>query len=334
MTKQFEVTAIGNALVDIIARESDEFLTQHNIIKGAMNLIEEPRAKLLLESISTPTYVAGGSAANTIAGFASFGGRGAYIGKVANDDLGDIFATQTTDIGVHYNVPRLMDTVPTGRSTIIVTPDAQRSMNTYLGASNEFNENDVDPELIAQSQIIYMEGYLFDKEPAKKAYLKAARYAHESGGQVALTLSDSFCVDRHRNDFRILVESGTDILFANEREIIELYQTKTLDDAIQAVRGKCDVCVITRSEKGSIILAGEHAFEVTAQPVSSLQDTTGAGDQYAAGFLFGLARGMELPVCGNLASLAASEVISHIGPRPQTSLRALAQSHLNIKLAS
>lgn len=334
MTKTFEVTALGNALVDIIAMQGDQFLTEHNIIKGAMNLIDEPRARLLLESITNPTYVAGGSAANTIAGFASFGGRCAYIGKVSDDELGDTFATQTRDMGVHYDVPRLTGSVPTGRSTIIVTPDAQRSMNTYLGANLEFNENDVDAAIIAQSGIIYMEGYLFDKDPAKKAYLKAARTAHETGGKVALTLSDSFCVDRHRNDFRLLVESGTDILFANEHEIMELYQTQTLDEALNIIRGKCDICAITRSEKGSIILAGDHAFDVAPFPVTSLQDTTGAGDQYAAGFLFGLARGLELPVCGQLASLAASEVISHIGPRPHTSLSALAQTHLGIKLAA
>lgn len=334
MSKDFEVTGIGNALVDIIAKQDDTFLEQHSIIKNAMNLIDERRANLLLQSISNPVYMSGGSAANTMAGFASFGGRCAYLGKVANDALGEIFAQQTQKSGVYFDCPPLENSAATGSSIIIVTPDAHRSMNTYLGASVEFSEDDVNPDIIARSKIIYMEGYLFDKDPAKKAYLKATRLAHETGGRVSLTLSDSFCVDRHREGFRVLVESGTDILFANEHEVMELYQTPSLDDALNALRGKCDICAITRGDKGSLILAGEHVFEVAPHPVDALEDTTGAGDQYAAGFLFGLARGLDLPMCGKLASLAAAEVISHLGPRPETSLAALAQTHLGLKLAA
>lgn len=334
MTKQFELTGLGNAIVDVIARADDTFLEDYGIIKGAMNLIDVTRARGLYDALGVAHEVSGGSAANTMAGFASFGGRGAYLGKVADDQLGEIFAHDMRSGGVHFATPPLKNGPETARSMIVVTPDAQRSMNTYLGACVEFSEADVDETVIANSGMIYLEGYLFDKDEAKKAFRKATRLAHAAGGKVSLTLSDSFCVERHRDDFLALIENETDILFANENEILALYRTQSFDDAVSAVRGKCAITVITRSEHGSVIVTPDETIGIAIQPVAKVEDTTGAGDQYAAGFLFGLARGMDLPVCGALGSLAAAEVISHVGPRPETSLAKLAQTRLGLKVAA
>lgn len=329
MTKTYEITGIGNAIVDVIAKADDAFLADYDIPKGAMTLIDAERARGLYDALGVAHEVSGGSAANTLAGFASFGGRGAYIGKVADDQLGRIFAHDMRAGGIHYDTTPLTGGPETARCLIVVTPDAQRSMSTFLGASVEFSDEDVDADLIADSALLYLEGYLFDREAAKDAYMKASSIARASGGRVALTLSDGFCVARHRDDFLNLIEGGTDILFANENEILSLYHTDSMDAAVAAVRGKCEIAVVTRSEKGSLVITQGGVIEVPVHPVDRVVDTTGAGDQYAAGFLFGLARGHGLPVCGALGAMAASEVISHVGPRPETSLADLAKGLLS-----
>jgi sugar/nucleoside kinase (ribokinase family) len=328
MTKKYELTGVGNAIVDVIASGTDEFLTTHDIPKGGMILIDEARTRTLYKAMGPGHEVSGGSAANTMAGFASFGGKGAFIGKVADDQLGGIFAHDMNAGGIHYATSPLKGGAETARCLIIVTPDAQRSMCTFLGASVEFNENDVDEKTIADSQIIYLEGYLFDKDGAKDAYMKTSRIAHASDTRVALTLSDAFCVERHRSGFQNLIKNDIDILFANESELMALHKSKTFDDAVAAVRGTCDIIAVTRSEKGSVIITGDTITQIPAHPIQKLVDTTGAGDQYAAGFLFGLVRNMPIEKCGALGSLAASEVISHIGPRPETSLAGLAKNVL------
>ncbi|MCB1539241.1 MAG: adenosine kinase [Rhodospirillales bacterium] len=323
-TKKYELTGLGNALVDVLAHGSDEFLSEYGIVKGAMNLIDEERAKALYAAMAPGREVSGGSAGNTMAGFASLGGRGAFMGKVADDQLGRIFAHDLRAGGTEFFCNPLKGGPETGRCLIVITPDAQRSMNTYLGAGVEFSEADVDENVIADSKIIYLEGYLFDRDTAKSAYRKASRVAHERGADVALTLSDSFCVERHRADFQRLIENDVDILFANEAEILALYQSTSLDHALESVRPHCRVIAVTRSEKGCVILNGGETLEIPAFPVDRVIDTTGAGDQFAAGFLFGLARGRDLYHCGQLGCLAASEVIAHVGPRPETPLAELA----------
>jgi sugar/nucleoside kinase (ribokinase family) len=324
MTKaRFALTAVGNAIVDIIATTTDAFLEKENIIKGAMNLIDEQRAKHLYAEMGPAHEVSGGSAANTLAGFASFGGYGAFIGKVANDQLGDIFMHDMKAHKVELHCSVLEDGPATGRSYILVTPDAQRSMNTFLGASVEFDENDIDETIIADSEIVYLEGYLFDRPQAKRAYMKASKIAQEAGRKSALCLSDSFCVKRHKAEFLDLIQGHMDIVFANEDEVKELFDTDDLNIALDALRPHTTIAAITCGEKGSIVLNGAQQHEIKAAPVSQVVDTTGAGDQYAAGFLYGLSLGLPLEQCGWYGSLAASEVISHIGPRPETPLKDL-----------
>ena len=334
MTKTYQLTGIGNAIVDVIAKAGDDFLRDYDIVKGAMSLIDEKRADGLYDALGVAHQVSGGSVANSMAGFASFGGKGAYMGKVADDELGEVFAHDLRNAGIHFVTQPLKGGAGTARCMIVVTPDAQRSMSTYLGACTEFTEIDVDTDLIANSDAIYLEGYLFDKDAAKKAYLKATGHARKSGTKVALTLSDSFCVERHRDDFLKLITDETDILFANENEILTLYQTKSFDDAVKAVRGKCEVAIITRSEKGSVIITADSTYEVNPHTVDTVMDTTGAGDLYAAGFLYGYTHGQHLAMCGSLGSLAAAEVIGHVGARPETSLAKMAQKHLGIKSAA
>jgi sugar/nucleoside kinase (ribokinase family) len=333
MTKKYHLTGIGNAIVDVIAPGTDAFLEAHGITKGGMTLIDEERTRTLYNAMGKATEVSGGSAANTMAGFASFGGKGAYLGKVADDQLGGIFAHDMNAGGIHFSTPPLKGGPETARCLILVTPDAQRSMSTYLGACVEFGEDDVDDALIADSEMIYLEGYLFDKDAAKDAYLKATHIAQKNETKVALTLSDSFCVERHRVPFQRLVKDKVDILFANEAEILALYQHQRVEEAVGAIRGHCDIVVVTRGEKGSLILTPDKMITVPAHPVAHLVDTTGAGDQYAAGFLYGLSRNLSMEDCGRLGSLAAAEVISHIGPRPETSLADLAQQELGISRA-
>lgn len=321
------VAAVGNALVDVIAQASDEFVQEqhekYGMEKGAMVLIDEVRAVELYSQMGPGTETSGGSAANTMAGFASFGGKGGFIGKVAEDQLGEVFTHDIRALGVQFETQPLALGNHTGRCLIVVTPDAQRTMNTFLGASVELGPDDIDKELIADAKVTYLEGYLFDKEQAKEAFALAAEHAHAAGHRVALTLSDPFCVDRHRHDFLNLVENHVDILFANEEEIKSLFMQQDFDDAKSAISKHVEVAALTRSEKGAVIVAGDKEVTVAAEPVDKVVDTTGAGDQFAAGFLYGFTEGMDLETCGKLGAIAAAEVISHIGPRPQVSLAEL-----------
>ncbi len=324
MTSRFDVAGLGNAIVDVIARVDDTFLLRHEIAKGGMTLIDAHRAKMLEDALSETTITPGGSAANTIAGVASLGARGAFIGRVHNDWLGEGFSGGTKAIGVHFETPFATRGAPTARSVILVTPDGQRSMNTYLGASVELDEGDIDETLIAASKILYIEGYLWDSERLKGAVRKAIAVARKAGTLVAFTCSDSFCVGRFRSEFIELIETDIDIVFANEAEAMALYETTQFDDAFQSARATGKIFAITRSEKGAVIVQGQAVHLIDATPDITVVDTTGAGDQFAAGFLAGVARGLPLAVSGRLGVLAAGEVISHIGPRPQASLKDLA----------
>lgn len=326
---KFGVVAVGNALVDVLSQVSEDFIAEqkaaHGMEKGAMTLVDEARAVELYTKMPEGLETSGGSAANTMAGFASFGGRGAFIGKVADDKLGKTYQGDIRSLGVQFDTQPLLMGAPTGRCMILVTPDAQRTMNTFLGASVELSPNDIDRDLIFSAQITYLEGYLFDREQAKKAFIAAAEYAHEAGHRVALTLSDPFCVDRHRHDFLNLVENHVDILFANEEEIKSLFMQQTFEDAASAISKHVEVAVLTRSEKGAVIVSGGKVIQIPAAPVAKVLDTTGAGDQFAAGFLYGFTEGKSLEECGRLGALAAAEVISHIGPRPAVKLADLAK---------
>lgn len=314
---KYNVIGLGNAIVDILAQVSDEMIAQYGLEKDAMLLIDEPRAEELTEAFKDCVRVSGGSAANTMAGVQSFGGQAAYIGKVANDALGDFFHEGLNNEDVFYNTPRLLDGPATARCLIAVPPDARRAMNTFLGASTRFSEADVDEDLIASGQITYLEGYLFDEEAAKAAFHKAASVAQSSGKQSAITLSDLFCVERHREDFLNLISGSIDIVFANEAEILALYQTDNFDEAMTAIAKDTTLAAVTRGEKGSCVVYGDRTEHIAAEPVANVIDTTGAGDQYAAGFLFGITTGKELKTCANYGHKAAAEVISHMGPRPE-----------------
>ncbi len=320
----FDVLGIGNALVDVLAHADDAFLTENDIEKGAMTLIDAEAANALYGKIGPAVEVSGGSAANTIAGVATLGGRAAYIGKVADDALGNIFAHDIKATGVHFEATRQAGG-DTGHCTILVTPDAQRSMNTFLGASTTLCADDVAEDQVSAAKVIYLEGYLFDPPKAREAFYKAAGIAHEAGREVALTLSDSFCVERYRAEFQHLVETEIDILFANEDELMALYQTTTFDDALQIVREKCSIAALTRSAAGSIIVCGDEIHVIDADK-AQVVDTTGAGDLYAAGFLYGYTAGKDLKTAGQIASLCAAEVISHVGARPEADLKALAKA--------
>jgi sugar/nucleoside kinase (ribokinase family) len=326
MPDLYDVAAIGNAIVDVIAPASDEFLAQNHLTKGAMMLVDAQQSAALYGKMAAGVETSGGSAANTIAGLASFGGKGAYLGKVAGDQLGAVFTHDMRAIGVHFDNAPLEGGPATAVSMINVTPDGQRTMCTYLGASVLFTDDDVDAAPIEAAKIVYLEGYLFDAEAARRAFAKAAAFAHAAGRQIALTLSDSFVVERHRAGLLAFIETQVDLLFANEAEICALFETGSFDDAVEQLRGRVTLAAITRSEQGSVIVSGGDRIAVPAEPVEKVVDTTGAGDQYAAGFMFGLARGLPLEQCGRLGSLAAAEVISHYGPRPQVSLKELAAS--------
>ncbi|MEL7031872.1 MAG: adenosine kinase [Pseudomonadota bacterium] len=320
----FDVVGLGNAIVDVISSQDDAFLAKWGINKDAMNLIEADRADLLTEASVDALETSGGSGANTIAGIASFGGKAAYVGKVADDRLGAVFKSDMAAVGVPFETQPLVGGPATARSIIFVTPDGKRSMNTYLGASVEFSPEDVDRATVEAGGILYLEGYLFDKEVAKAAFVHAAEIAHAAGRKVSLTLSDSFCVDRHRDSFRQLIRTQVDILFANEEELLSLYQTRDFDQAIDLLREDTALAAVTRGEKGSVVIGDGDPISVPAEPVSQVVDTTGAGDQYAAGFLYGVARGLPLATCARLGHIAAAEVISHYGPRPEVALAALA----------
>jgi sugar/nucleoside kinase (ribokinase family) len=323
--REYDVLGIGNAIVDVLVHADDAVLERENMVKGSMQLIDADFANALYSRLPPGIEISGGSAGNTMAGLASLGGRGAYFGKVANDQLGDVFAHDMQASGTYFSTSRSMSGITTGRCFILVTPDAQRTMNTYLGAGLELTPDDIDPEVVAAAQVTYLEGYLWDPPLAKEAFLEAARLAHQAGRRVSLTLSDSFCVERHRAEFLDLVEHHVDVLFANEHEIMALYETTDFDEALRLVRGTCEIAALTRSAKGSVIVAGEAIHVIPAEPVNPVVDTTGAGDLYAAGFLYGLTQGLPLDKAGRIGAIAASEVISHFGARPETSLAALAR---------
>ncbi len=320
---KFHVAGIGNAIVDVLAHADDEFLIAHGIEKGGMTLVDEARGQAIYEALGQTVQVSGGSAANTIAGVASLGGKAAFIGKVRNDQLGTAFTHDIRSLGVAFETPAADRGPATGRCLIVVTPDAQRSMNTYLGAAQDLTPDDVDEDIIKSAAITYLEGYLWDPPAAKDAFVKAAKLAHDANRLVSLTLSDSFCVDRYRQEFRKLVKDEVDILFANENEILSLYEVDTFDDALQAVRGEARIAALTRSEAGSVIVMDGEVHVVDAVKPKALVDTTGAGDQFAAGFLVGLATGRGPVDCGRMGSICASEVISHMGPRPEVALKDL-----------
>jgi sugar/nucleoside kinase (ribokinase family) len=320
---EFDVVGIGNALVDVIAHATDDFLEAHDLVKGAMTLIETERAVELYAALDSAVEMSGGSAANTMCGVASLGGSAAYIGKVNGDDLGDVFGHDMRAVGVAFRGRRHGLPTPTGRCVIVVTPDAERTMNTYLGVSSFLNVDDVDDAAVAGGKILYMEGYLFDRDDAKEAFRHAARIAHRHDRMVSLTLSDSFCVDRHRTDFRSLVRDDVDLLFGNEEELRALYAVDSFEEALDAVRSECHLAAITRGARGCVIVSKDELIEVPAVPVEAVLDTTGAGDLFAAGFLHGLTSGLELAECGHRGSVAAAEVISHVGPRPLVELRTL-----------
>ncbi len=320
---KFDVAGIGNAIVDVISEGTDAFLIAQGIDKGGMRLIDEEGAASLYDAMGSAIEVSGGSCGNTIAGLAALGGRGAYIGKVRDDQLGAVFTHDIRALGVHFETPAAKIGPATARCLIVVTPDAERSMSTYLGACAGLGPDDVPEDLIKASAITYMEGYLWDPPAAKEAFLKAAGIAHGAGRLVSLTLSDSFCVDRFRDEFRHLAKEEVDILFANEAEIMSLYEVETFDEALQRVRKDCKFAALTRSGAGSVIVGDGEVHVVDAEKVSQLVDTTGAGDLYAAGFLHGLSRGADAATCGRLGSIAAAECIGHFGARPQADLSAL-----------
>ncbi|MCP8896669.1 adenosine kinase [Shinella daejeonensis] len=322
----FDVLTVGNAIVDIIARCDDAFLTDNAIIKGAMNLIDAERAELLYSRMGPALEASGGSAGNTAAGIASFGGRAAYFGKVSDDQLGGIFAHDIRAQGVHFATRPLAGAPPTARSMIFVTPDGERSMNTYLGACVELGPEDVEPEVVAGAKVTYFEGYLWDPPRAKDAIRECARIAHANGREMSMTLSDSFCVQRYRDEFLDLMRSGTiDIVFANRAEALALYETGDFEEAISRLSQDCRLAAVTMSEEGSIIVRGAERTRVEAIAVADVVDTTGAGDLYAAGFLYGYTAGRSLADCGRLGSLAAGLVIGQVGPRPMLSLSAEAK---------
>lgn len=317
---RYQVAGIGNAIVDVLAKTDDAFLSRHGLVKGTMSLIDEDKARQLYGEMGPAVEISGGSAANTIAGIAALGGKAAFIGKVGDDALGEIFRHDIRSLGVAFDTPPGSNVGPTGRSYVLVTPDAQRTMNTHLGASQALGPEDVDEVTVKSALITYLEGYLWDPPRAKEAFLKAMDIAKGAGRFVALTLSDAFCVDRYREEFRDLVENRVNILFANEKEIMALYRANTFEEAAGQVRGKVNIAVLTRSEKGSLILSADASHKIKPNKVKVV-DTTGAGDLYAAGFLYALTKGYGLPACGRLATLCASEVISHIGARPEADLK-------------
>ncbi len=332
---QYDVVGIGNAIVDVLARADDEFLKTRGVPKGAMTLIDDQTAEsLYYEMIDLSNFIeqSGGSAANTISALASLGGKGAFIGKVRDDTLGDRFRDTIHYLGIEFSTPAATDSAPTARCLILVTPDAQRTMQTYLGACVELGPDDIDPDLIISSQVTYLEGYLFDRPAAKEAFIKAATIAHGGDGKVALTLSDAFCVERHRDDFLKLLEGHIDILFANEDEIKSLYRVDEFDEALQYVRGHCEIAALTRSEKGSVIVRGDELHVVDAEDLTSVVDTTGAGDAYAAGFLFGITHHLDLFDAARIGGIAAAEVIGHMGARPEEPLDKLIENKLRIKI--
>lgn len=328
MPTELDVLALGNAIVDVIARCEEDFLLSQGVAKGSMTLIDEAQAEKLYAAMGPATITSGGSAANTVVGAASFGAKTAFIGKVKADAVGDHFAHDIVAAGVAFGTAPAIAGVATARSFILVTPDGERTMNTYLGACQDLTEADIDPATVRKAKVTYLEGYLWDPAHAKIAFRKAADIAHDAGREVALTLSDSFCVNRYRDEFREIIKSGmVDLVFANEHELKALYETADFDTAIAALRLDAKKAAVTRSEKGAVIIEGKKTFEIPAFPIESLVDATGAGDAYAAGFLFGYTQGLGYEKAGRLGAMAASHVIQKIGARPARSLKILAQEN-------
>ena len=325
---KYDVLGIGNAIFDVLVQTDEGFLAAHGMTKGGMALIDEARAAAIYRDMGPATEMSGGSAANTIVGLANLGARTAYVGKVRDDQIGRLYTHDIRAAGVAFETRPAADGPATGCSYILVTPDGERTMNTYLGAAQELMPDDIDAAQIASASIIYLEGYLWDPKSAKDAFVKAATTAHQAGRQVALTLSDSFCVDRYRGEFLELMRGGTvDLVFANEAELHSLYQTSDFEGALKQLRVDAKLGVVTRSEKGCVVVAKDGVSAVPAFPIDKMVDTTGAGDLFAAGFLFGLVRGAGHEAAGRLGALAAAEVIQHIGARPQTSLKELAEKN-------
>jgi sugar/nucleoside kinase (ribokinase family) len=322
---KYDVLGLGNAIVDVLARAEDDFLARQGMQKGGMMLIDEARAESIYQAMGPAVEISGGSAANTIVGVASFGGRAAFVGKIKDDELGKVFAHDIRAVGVAFDSKPAADGPSTGRCYVLVTPDGERTMNTFLGAAQNLTPGEVDAATVASAAITYLEGYLWDPPHAKEAFRKAATIAHSAGRRVALTLSDAFCVGRYRPEFVDLLRTGTvDLVFANESELLSLYETKDFDEAVKSLRADARLAVVTRSEKGCVVVAKDDTTAVPAAPIKQLVDATGAGDLFAAGFLFGLARGRDHRTCAWLGAMAAAEVIQHIGARPEVSLKDLA----------
>ncbi|MFB9261797.1 adenosine kinase [Bradyrhizobium erythrophlei] len=325
---KYDVLGIGNAIFDVLVQTDEAFLGRHGMAKGSMSLIDEARATAIYRDMGPATEMSGGSAANTIVGIGNLGARAAYVGKVKDDQIGRLYTHDIRAAGVTFDTKPAADGPATGCSYILVTPDGERTMNTYLGAAQDLTPDDIDPAQIAAAGIIYLEGYLWDPKNAKDAFVKAATIAHGAGRQVALTLSDAFCVDRYRDEFLDLMRKGTvDLVFANEAELHSLYQTADFDTALKQYQNDTRLGVVTRSEKGCVVVSKDGVTAVPAFPIDRLVDTTGAGDLFAAGFLFGLVRNAGYDAAGRLGALAAAEVIQHIGARPQVSLKELAQQN-------
>ena len=322
----YDVVGIGNAIVDVISHEDEKFLDTHNLIKDSMALINTDTAVSLYNEMSPTLQSSGGSAANTMSGVASLGGKAAYIGKIRDDHLGEFFAHDINAAGVHFKVKPASEGLPTARSMIIVTPDGSRTMNTYLGISTNLSKEDLDVQLLENAQILYCEGYIWDIETTKDTIRSAIAIAKGANRTISFTLSDSFCVSRHKDEWIDLINEQVDILFGNEDEIKELSGCGTLSEAAQWIQGKVKVACLTLAERGSIIVTEDEIIGVGAKAVNQVTDSTGAGDLYASGFLFGYARGLDLKICGELASIAAAEIITHTGARPLVPLKNLIES--------
>jgi len=325
--KSLDVVGIGNAIVDVLVQADDDQIDNFGLTKGTMALVDEHQAERLYASVGPGLETSGGSAANTLAGIAQLGGRAGFIGRVRDDQLGGIFAHDIRSVGARFETPAATAGPSTARCLILVTPDAQRTMCTYLGASVGLDPADLDLEMVAQAKVLYLEGYLWDSDEAKRAFIAAAEVARAHGGEVALSLSDAFCVERHRDSFQELVDGHVDILFANEMEITSLYKANSFEEAAEQVRGRCRIAALTRSEQGSLILNGEGTHAIEPFTLGPLVDTTGAGDLYAAGFLHAYTQGRPVEACGRLGSVCAGQVVTQLGPRPQVDLRQLAATH-------
>jgi sugar/nucleoside kinase (ribokinase family) len=323
-----DALTIGNALVDVLATVDEGFLVREKIVKGSMNLVDIKRSKHLHSLVHSRTEMSGGSAANTAYGLASLGGKAGFIGKISADRLGESFTHDLDTVGVKFFPGATCETEDTGRCLIVVTPDGNRTMNTFLGAASLLDAADISKTAVQSAAVVFLEGYLFDKDAAKEAFRTAAEYAHAAGRKVALTLSDSFCVDRHRADFLSLVKNDIDILFSNEDELKALYQVNSINDGLHQLRDNCEFAAVTRNEHGSVVIDGDEVVIIDAEPVESVVDATGAGDMYAAGFIYGFVRGKPIEQCGKIGSIVASEVITHMGPRPLVALTSVVPERL------